>query len=161
MSLSIVFLYLLIGIPLTIFFVVWNNHKKEMFQIGLNIISVVLIILITLLPLDYNDKKNYYYPIIGGLFMPEMLSQLFKRIKERLMSLGGHSQNDIEKQKQGKKNSSSVPKKEKKKPVEDNEEFYDNEEEEKEFVVLKDKDIKNRERIKRTTKRTRKINFDE
>lgn len=93
--------------------------------------------------------------------MPEMLSQLFKRIKERLMSLGGHSQNDIEKQKQGKKNSSSITKKEKKKPVEDNEEVYDNEEEEKEFVILKDKDIKNRERIKRTTKRTRKINFDE
>lgn len=92
--------------------------------------------------------------------MPEMLSQLFKRIKERLMSLGGHSQSDIEKQTQGKKNSSSTIKKEKKKPVEDNEEF-DDKEEEKEFIVLKDKDIKNRERIKRTTKRTRKINFDE
>lgn len=92
--------------------------------------------------------------------MPEMLSQLFKRIKERLMSLGGHSQDDIEKQTRKKKNDSSVTKKENKKPVEDNEEF-DDEEEEKEFIVLKDKDMKNRERIKRTTKRTRKINFDE
>lgn len=160
MSLSIVFLYLLIGIPLTVFFSIWNNPKKEIYQIGLNIISVVLIILITLLPLEYNDKKNYYYPIIGGLFMPEMLSQLFKRIREKLMSIGGHSQEDIEKQ--GKKVNPSVSKKEKKKPVANNEYFNEDEsEEEKEFVVLKDKDIKNRERVKRTTKRTRKINFDE
>lgn len=145
-------LYLLVGLTLMSYFVFSKNPNKTKYKNIITACSLGLVLVVILVPIDYEIKMKYLYPIIGGLFMPEMLSLFLKKIQQKLKILAGLSAEDEKKE---------VPLPNNKKRKEPEVVEDDEVEDEEDFVVIKDKELKERSRLKRKTKRTRKIDFNE
>lgn len=172
----VVFLFLLSGIPWTIYTVMHPNSLLKRMMLIIIVTIMVIFIAIKAIPLEI--KFNYIYPLLGGFFLPDFFSTILKKISNKLRENAEEDNEDEEEpdlesypqkddyddqQNEGKSERKSSEEKERIRRKEKKDDIVEDEKinSEKEFITASDEVLEKRRRIKRKTPRTREINIDE
>lgn len=153
---TVVFLFLLSGIPWTIYTLM--NPQSYLRKSMLIIVIFVMIAFMAIKAIPATVKFSYIYPFLGGFFLPEFFSSILGKVSNKLQE-NAEQENESPEEEQEEK---PVKMKKKVKQTESKiKESYSESEMQKDFVEINDEDIERRKRVKRKTTRKRELNIDE